>query len=61
MKHMHSTTDKSYYNRGTWFHDHPGSFIMVDGEVTHDHKEVPASYVENSTRFLFPADEAGAD
>jgi len=60
-RHYHSTVDKSYYNRATYYHDHPGSFIIDnDGNYTHNHAEEPATYLDGS-RFLLPADEYGAD
>ena len=63
-RHYHSTVDKSYYNRATYYHDHPGSFIIDnDGNYTHNHAEEPAVYLgpDRKERFLLPADEYGAD
>jgi len=63
-KHYHYTTGRSYYNRATYYHQHPGSFVIDDdGNYTHNHAEEPAVYLspDRKERFLSPADKYGAD
>ncbi len=61
MKHMHTEKTLAYYKRNVWHHDHPGSFTMEDGKITHDHKEDTPTYPGLAARFLYPKDEGGAD